>query len=249
MVNTLVFIEIAFALIVSAVLFFVSAPYGRHVRNGWGPVIGSRYAWMIMEFPAFFVIAALLCGHKDQVGLSVLFFLGMWEAHYVYRVFIYPFLLTTPKKPFPVILVLFALGFNVLNGFANGASLIDLSLFYQERVWLSDPRFLVGTALFFGGFFIHVRSDGLLRRMRKKGGEEYCIPDAGLFKVVTNPNYLGEIIEWTGWAVATWSLAGLAFALFTIANLLPRAYSNHCWCRKKFPAYPAQRRILIPFVW
>ena len=29
------------------------------------------------------------------------------------------------------------------------------------------------------------------------------------------PNYLGEILEWLGWAVATWSSCGLAFMLFT----------------------------------
>ena len=249
MVNSLASIEIGLAVIVFAVLFFVSAPYGRHVRSGWGPVIGSRNAWMAMEFPAFFVIAALLLTHKSHAGWLGLFFLGIWEVHYVYRVFIYPFLLTSPKKPFPVILVVFALCFNVLNGLANGASLIDMGTYYREAGWPADPRFLVGIALFISGFIIHVRSDGFLRRLRKKGKDEYLIPDAGLFRFVTNPNYLGEIIEWTGWAIATWSLAGLAFALFTIANLLPRAYSNHRWYCEKFPAYPAKRRILVPYVW
>ena len=79
--NTLVFIEIALALAVFAVLFFISAPYGRHVRKGWGPVIASRYAWMIMEFPAFFLIAALVCTHMKQAGWFGLFFLGIWEVH------------------------------------------------------------------------------------------------------------------------------------------------------------------------
>ena len=36
----------------------------------------------------------------------------------------------------------------------------------------------------------------------------------GVHRYVRHPNYLGEIVQWTGWAIMTWSLAGLAFALF-----------------------------------
>jgi 3-oxo-5-alpha-steroid 4-dehydrogenase 1 len=249
MLRTLVSIEIAAALAVFVVLSFISAPYGRHVRRGWGPVIGSRYAWMIMEFPAFFIIAALVCTHARQAGWFALFFLGIWELHYAYRVFVYPFLLTTPEKPFPVLLVLFAMGFNTINGLVNGRSLVDMGVFYAGRGWISDPRFLTGIVLFMAGFVVHVHSDSFLRRLRRNGQEEYLVPDTGLFRAVTNPNYLGEIVEWMGWAIATWSLAGFAFMLFTMANLIPRAFSNHRWYRKTFPSYPARRRILIPFVW
>ena len=27
-----------------------------------------------------------------------------------------------------------------------------------------------------------------------------------MFARVRNPNYFGELLEWTGWAIATWSL-------------------------------------------
>jgi hypothetical protein len=49
-------------------------------------------------------------------------------------------------------------------------------------------------------------------------------------------------------AIATWSLPGLAFACFTIANLAPRAMTHHRWYRETFPDYPRTRRTLIPFV-
>ena len=56
------------------------------------------------------------------------------------------------------------------------------------------------------------------------------------------------MVEWSGWAVATWSLAGLAFALYTVANLAPRAMANHRWYRETFPDYPSDRRALVPYV-
>ncbi|MEM6929685.1 MAG: hypothetical protein AAF602_22285 [Myxococcota bacterium] len=55
-------------------------------------------------------------------------------------------------------------------------------------------------------------------------------------------------MEWTGWALATWSLAGLGFAVYSVANLLPRALQHHRWYRATFDDYPTSRRALIPFV-
>jgi hypothetical protein len=56
------------------------------------------------------------------------------------------------------------------------------------------------------------------------------------------------MVQWAGWALATWSLAGLAFAVYTGANLAPRALAHHAWYRQRFPDYPARRRALVPFV-
>ena len=44
------------------------------------------------------------------------------------------------------------------------------------------------------------------------------------------------------------TLAGLAFAVFTATNLLPRALATHRWYRKRFPDYPSSRRAIIPFL-
>jgi protein-S-isoprenylcysteine O-methyltransferase Ste14 len=70
-----------------------------------------------------------------------------------------------------------------------------------------------------------------------------------LFEWVSCPNYLGEIVAWAGWALATWSPAGLVFAVWTFANLAPRAWSHHRWYRSNFPEYPKERKALVPGVW
>ena len=80
----------------------------------------------------------------------------------------------------------------------------------------------------------------------KRKGPGYHLSDTFLHKYVSSPNYFGEIIEWVGWAVLTWSISGAVFLAWTIANLLPRAIANHRWYREKFKDYPKNRKALIP---
>ena len=61
-------------------------------------------------------------------------------------------------------------------------------------------------------------------------------------------NYYGELLEWTGWAIATWSLAGASFAIWTFANLVPRALASHKWYIRQFPEYPKNRKAVIPYL-
>ncbi|MBF0315492.1 MAG: DUF1295 domain-containing protein [Oligoflexia bacterium] len=231
-------------------LYFIKAPYGRHRREGWGPEISCRAGWMIMELPAVVVIFCCFWLGNKQLPL-VLFFL-LWELHYLQRTFVFPLLMKVQRKTMPLLIVFFSIIFNLMNGFINGYSLFLMENRYLDlaaTAWLYDPRFIFGTALFLLGFGINLHSDHVLRNLRKQGELDYKIPHAGLHRYVAAPNYLGEVIEWSGWALLTWSLPGLAFALFTIANLLPRAYAHLLWYRMKFADYPGERKALIPFVY
>ncbi len=107
---------------------------------------------------------------------------------------------------------------------------------------------IIGASVFVIGWAINQHSDAVLRRLRGPGESGYKIPRGGLYRWVSCPNYLGEMLEWVGWAIAAWSLAGLAFAVFTIANLLPRALANHRWYQDKFADYPPERRAVVPFL-
>ena len=98
------------------------------------------------------------------------------------------------------------------------------------------------------GDALDLRADSILRNLRTPGESSYKIPRGGLYERISCPNYLGEILEWLGWALATWSLAGLAFAVYTIANLGPRAISHHRWYQREFDDYPGDRKALIPYL-
>ncbi len=236
------------AVVVFVALFFVAAPYGRHTRRGWGYTIGNKMGWVLMEVPApiVFVVCFLLGG--KGITTVTLVFLFLWEAHYLHRAFIYPFSLRGTARRMPLLVMSFGFLFNIMNGYLNGRYIFGFSGGYTSS-WLTDPRFIVGTALFIIGFVINRQADIALRELRKPGESGYKISYSRFYRWVSCPNYLGEITIWIGWAIATWSLPGLVFAFWTVANLLPRARAHHAWYRENFPDYPPERKALLPGLW
>ena len=245
----LLFASLITALGIFVALFFVSAPYGRHTRSGWGPGLPNWLGWMLME--SISAIAFILLFYMGEAPRSpvTLVFLLLWEVHYVQRAFIYPFLMRSRRKTMPLAIPLMAAVFNLGNAYINGRYLFHFSAGRYTADWLHDPRFIIGLLLFAAGFIINRRADRRLHRLRQRGEVGYSIPYGGLYRCISCPNYFGEILEWAGWAIATWSLPGLAFALWTAANLAPRARSHHRWYHDHFPDYPAERKALIPGLW
>jgi protein-S-isoprenylcysteine O-methyltransferase Ste14 len=229
-------------------LFFITAPYGRHTRKGWGPTIDNALGWAVMEAPSAILFALFFLAGERTGNAVAAVFCSMWLFHYIYRGLVFPFLIRTPGKRMPVLIVTSAILFNTGNSTINGRWLFTLGPDYAVS-WLTDPRFIFGLALFLTGFAVHFHSDRILRNLRTPGETGYKIPEGGLFRRVSSPNYFGELLEWTGWAMATWSLPGIAFLVWTAANLIPRARSNHQWYKNKFANYPKERKALIPAVW
>lgn len=60
-------------------------------------------------------------------------------------------------------------------------------------------------------------------------------------------NFFGEIVEWTGFAIASQAPVAFAFAFFTFCNIGPRALEHHRWYQNQFVDYPKNRKALIPF--
>jgi len=197
-----------------------------------------------MELPSPVLMLYFFLSSGINLITSVLIFL--WLAHYLYRTFIYSFRQSGRNKPYPLILVLMAFIFNCLNGTVNGYGVFHI---YQYRTdWFWSFNFIAGLLIFISGFLINKIADEKLRSLRKNNPLEYILPQGWLFKYISCPHYLGEIIEWTGWAILTWSLPGLAFAVFTFANLFPRAIASHQWYKLNFPEYPKERKAVIPFI-
>ena len=153
MIHTLyqysLYLVLLVAPVVFIILFFVSAPYGKHSRPGWGIMMNNRLAWIIMESPAVFIFLAVFLSYNNDPTNYILLFL--WELHYLYRTFYFPMKIKSTKKSFPVSIMSSAIFFNIINGFINAYAVTHLSLIVNT----SEPtvlQFTVGILLFLTGF-------------------------------------------------------------------------------------------------
>lgn len=222
-------------------------PYGRHTpAAGFGPLIDNRLGWILQELPSpLCLLLFYLRGEGPKPAASALL-VGLWLLHYGNRTLVYPLRTRTTGKRIPVLIVAAAVGFNVVNGALNGH---QLGAGDFPPGFFTSARFVVGLGIFALGMGINLWSDEVLLGLRGRGeAGGYQIPRGGLFEYVSCPNYLGEMIEWLGFAVLGGSLAALSFAVWTIANLTPRARDHHRWYQQRFANYPRDRRALVPFL-
>ena len=238
------------AVVVFVALFFVDAGYGKFYAPKWGPAIDNRLGWMLMEAPVF-VAMLLLWWLSDRRADGVrLVFLLLFELHYFHRAFIFPALMRGRSK-MPLSIIAMAVLFNTLNAYMQGGWIFYISpADYYGGDWLTSLPFLAGTALFLFGMSVNIHSDSIIRNLRKPGDTAHYLPRGGMFRWVTSANYFGEFVEWTGFAILTWSLSGAVFALWTFANLAPRAARIYNGYRREFPGeldiHKTKR--IIPFI-
>ncbi|KAH7672876.1 3-oxo-5-alpha-steroid 4-dehydrogenase (NADP(+)) protein [Dioscorea alata] len=234
-------------------LHFLTAPYGKHARSGWGPTLPPCLAWFLMESPTLWLTVLLYpLGRYSSHPLSLIV-ISLYLLHYTHRTLIYPLRLlsTSTSKSnlgFPLSIAFFAFSFNLLNAYlqARSASHYAGSAMAEDgwRLWF---RVAAGMAVFFLGMRVNIRADLALVKLKKEGGG-YKIPRGGWFEFVSCPNYMGEALEWLGWAIVAWSPASWAFFLYTCSNLGPRARAHHKWYCEKFGSdYPSSRKAIVPF--
>ena len=245
--DTLLIAIFASAVVTAVALLKIDAPYGRHKRDGWGPKIPTRLGWIVMEAPASLAFFWFYFQGPNAGNAVCLVLLFLWQLHYVHRAFIYPFQIKVkPNSQEPILVILIGSAYCGINGYLNGAYVSTYGTHLNQE-WLLDPRFFIGILLFGTGYYINKKSDRMLRRLRATNAD-YQIPRGFVFNYVSMPNYFGEVLTWCGFAMASWSLAGLSFVLFTMANLVPRALTNHRWYRDKFREYPPNRKAIFPWV-
>ena len=216
---------------------------GRIGGKGAGNRINARWSWFWMELPALAIFPAIYFASANFSLIGNIAVL-LWLAHYGHRTLVWPWIVMKANATVPSGMWLAGAGFNVINGVLLGAFL-GATADYAEG-WLADPRFLLGLTLFVFGAALNIRADYRMLHLRRQSQGQRVVPRGGAFNLVCCPNLLGEIIEWIGFALLTWCLPALAFALWTIANLVPRALWRRNWYRSQFPDFPRNRAALIP---
>lgn len=238
------------AVLVFVALFFVDAGYGKFYQPKWGPSVDNHLGWFLMEVPVFIAMLALWWFSPRQADTTRLVFLLLFELHYFHRSFIFPLRLRGHSR-MPLSIILMGALFNTLNALMQGGWIFYFSpVDYYPANWLTSLPFLAGTSLFLAGLYVNIQSDNIIRNLRKPGDTAHYLPQGGLFRYVTSANYFGEFMEWVGFAILTWSWAGAVFALWTFANLAPRAARIHNLYLQEFPDQldPSKTRRMIPFI-
>ena len=248
--NTFLAIMAGVAVIVFIALYFVEAGYGYLFNPKFGFPVPNKVAWVLMECPVFFVMAWLwwLSPVRFEAAPLVLFII--FQTHYFQRSFIFPMLIRGNSK-MPAGIVLMGMTFNTLNALMQGGWIFFLAPENYYADWFLKPFIYIGIAIFFAGMFINWQADYIIRHLRKPGDTKHYIPKGGMFRYVSSANYFGELVEWTGFAIASWSWAGAVFVLWTFANLAPRSASLYKRYEKEFGEEftSLKRKRIIPFIY
>lgn len=245
---TICWIWIGIAIAVHVTMFFITAPFGRHTTDKWGVTINNKLGWVIMESPSLLIMLYFLLNGKFSFSNYSWVLFVLWILHYANRSFIYPIRIKSTPKKMPVLIVINAIVFNIMNAGLNGYYLGELSNTNYDSHWLTSWNFIVGLVLFLSGAFINNKADTILINLRAPGESGYKIPKGFLFDYISSPNLFGEIIEWGGFALMAWNLPALTFLIWTFANLVPRAKNHHDWYLRNFEDYPKDRKIIFPFL-
>ncbi len=238
------------AVIVFLALYFIDAGYGIMYNKKWGITVNNRLGWILMEAPVFFVmlISWWFSDRKFEIAPMLIFLL--FQLHYFQRSFIFPMLFKTESR-MPIAIMMMGVIFNTLNGLMQGGWIFHVSpkeMYTSE--WLCTPQFIIGVFVFLTGMCINLHSDHVIRHLRKPGDHNHYLPKAGFYKYVTSANYFGELTEWLGWAILTWSWSGAVFFIWTFANLVPRANTIYKKYQKMFPEMEhLNLKRVIPFIY
>jgi len=248
----LVILGFLLALITCIAQWVKPAPYGKHERedNNWGFRIPQRLSHFtsdaITGILMFSLVFFLYTNEKAEKRAINYVFFALFLCHTLHRGILTPLFMRYSRSTVAIGICIGALAPNILYQWliANhiGVASYDDNYHY-------DPRFILGLVAYIAGFIINRWADWKLRALRSsKGNTGYYIPYGGLFELIVMPNYFGELVQWIGWTVATWSLSGLVWVLFCAATFVPRSRHNLKWYKEKFEDYPAKRKALIPFV-
>ena len=255
--DSLLIAGFVYAFLIFASSLVGTAAYGGRFGGGKkskGIKLNAKTGWVLMELPGLIVFPVVFFMGSKSDQLVPLIFLGIWMFHYTNRALICPLLMrvqpgTESSFAFNVVVAGWITLF--LHGYFNAEYIAEIGTQYTEA-WLSDPRFQIGLAIYAFGFTLNVHSDHILRNLRSKNpspdAPRYKIPYGGGFKFLTCPQYFGEILSFTGFAIMTWNLGAVFVLAITVGNLVPRAIYTHRWFKKEFPDYPKERKAVIPFI-
>lgn len=124
----------------------------------------------------------------------------------------------------------------------------------------TDSWCVAGVCVMALGIVLESAADLQKSAAKKKNPDRFC--DTGLFRLVRCPNYLGELIFWTGvllcgvgalsgvgqWLLALLGYGGIVYVMFSGARRLEVRQNRNYGADPEYRAYVARVPILLPFL-
>ena len=136
-----------------------------------------------------------------------------------------------------------------------------VALFYRMSNAAADGIWcFAGCAVMAFGIAFESAADWQKNEAKKRNPNRFC--DTGLFRIVRCPNYLGELIFWTGvlisgigalngigqWIMVLLGYAGIVFVMFSGARRLELRQNRNYGSDSEYQAYVTSVPIMIPFI-
>lgn len=133
-------------------------------------------------------------------------------------------------------------------------------LFRLENAAGTDAAAIAGTVIMALGIILESASDLTKNRYKKAHPKRFC--DVGLFRLVRCPNYLGEVLIWTGvlvsgvtalqtgwqWAAAIGGWVCIVYIMFGGARRLELRQNKNYGSDPEYQKYVKSTPILLPFI-
>ena len=124
----------------------------------------------------------------------------------------------------------------------------------------TDGCCIAGACVMLFGIVFESASDWQKSQAKKVNPRRFC--DTGLFRIVRCPNYLGEVIFWTGvlisglsalsgvgqWCLALLGYAGIVYVMFSGARRLEVRQNKNYGADPEYQSYVKSVPILLPFI-
>ena len=218
------------------------------LQISWLTVFVIEYAGPIFINLAFLFLRRYIYRTEAPLSISQQLTMGMVVLHFIKReyetLFVHKFSLTT--MPFR----------NIFKNSAHYWILSGANLAY----WVYAPNSyatietpttqyldIAGVVLYLFGELSNLHTHVTLSKLRSRGGTERGIPKGYGFGLVTCPNYLFEVIAWTGVLLVSRSLSTLIFIIFAWAQMHQWAIKKEKALRTEFPdTYQKKKYVLLP---
>jgi very-long-chain enoyl-CoA reductase len=214
----------------------------------WTTVFVIEYLGPILIHLSFLFLRPYIYSNSQPLSASQKLAMAMIVLHFIKReyetLYIHKFSLST--MPFR----------NIFKNSAHYWLLSGLNIAY----WIYAPNSytarsgqnvdymnMVGIALYIFGELSNLHTHITLSNLRSPGGTERGIPQGYGFNMVTCPNYMFELIAWTGIALVSKSWAVLIFSVVAWAQMHQWAIKKERALRSEFPdKYKKKKYVLIP---